>query len=167
MSTTEVRPGDVVIIDGEGIGVVRFFGKVEFSKEKQIGVELASYNNSKSYVFTDGTVKGKRYFKCPNKNGVFVTKVKKVVTAANLLTKLIDLYEDNKVLTVGLTKKNFEIERLVYQADMVAKKFGQSWEDLVMTTRSNMTSPSSFLESGSLTAAEQSFFNSIDDSDDE
>ncbi|ETO31191.1 hypothetical protein RFI_05930, partial [Reticulomyxa filosa] len=55
----DVAVGDRVRILGNKTGVVRYLGDVEFSNEKLIGIELDSWHPNA----TDGTVRGKTYFK--------------------------------------------------------------------------------------------------------
>jgi len=136
-----VRPGDVVLLEGGGIGVVKYYGPVHFSHENMIGVEIHSYQNSTWKVVCDGSVDGRRYFDCKPGMGVFVSGIKKIVNAASLLEKLIDVYEDNRVMTLALSKMQFDFDRLEHQTQEVSRGHGQSWTDLLMSTRSTLASP--------------------------
>ena len=63
---------EVCIIRGESkdlLGIVRFMGTTEFYKGTWIGVELDCDRGK-----NNGTVKGKSYFTCPDKRGLFVQK---------------------------------------------------------------------------------------------
>lgn len=136
----DVRPGDVVLLEGGGIGVVKYFGPTHFSNGNMIGVQLSSFQNV-MWELCDGSVDGRRYFDCDPRCGCFVKSVKKVVNAASLLEKLIEVYEDNRVMTLALSKMKFDFERLHYQTEQVSMSTGQNWEELLMSTRSSLASP--------------------------
>ncbi|ETO05945.1 hypothetical protein RFI_31450, partial [Reticulomyxa filosa] len=55
----QVNVGDRVRILGNKTGIVRYFGNVDFSNEKLVGIELDSWHPNA----TNGTVRGKTYFK--------------------------------------------------------------------------------------------------------
>ncbi|ETO09191.1 hypothetical protein RFI_28196, partial [Reticulomyxa filosa] len=63
----QVNVGDRVRILGNKTGVVRYFGNVDFSNEKLVGIELDSWHPNA----TNGTVRGKTYFKCDRGRGFF------------------------------------------------------------------------------------------------
>lgn len=96
---SKYKPGDVVILkDGEGVVVVKYFGSVEWDKDNSyIGVELSDANGD-----CDGEKKGKRYFTVKKKFGKFynVDKVKKKILAEELLKKL------HKAVTMATREKS-------------------------------------------------------------
>lgn len=168
----DVRPGDVVLLEQGAIGVVKYFGPVHFANGNMIGVELHSYQNILWQV-CDGSIDGRRYFDCDKSCGIFVSQVKKVVNAASLLEKLIEVYEDNRIMTLALSKMKFDFERLEHQTETVSKSFGQNWSGLLLSTRSQLASPtgvdmpSSVETTTPLTTQELNFYRCLDDSDDE
>lgn len=98
--TSKYKPGDVVILkDGDGVVVVKYFGKVEgMDKDKEyIGVELSDPVGE-----CDGEYKGKRYFTVGKKMGKFygTDKIKKKILAEELLKKL------HKAVTMATREKN-------------------------------------------------------------
>jgi CAP-Gly domain len=58
--------GDRVVVDGLLTGIVMYMGRVDGASEEHVGVEL-----DVSIGDTDGTLNGKRYFKCGAGKGVF------------------------------------------------------------------------------------------------
>ncbi|ETO31501.1 hypothetical protein RFI_05619 [Reticulomyxa filosa] len=62
-----VSVGDRVRVLGTKTGIVRFIGNVNFSNERLVGIELESWHPNA----TNGTVKGKTYFKCAPGHGFF------------------------------------------------------------------------------------------------
>ncbi|KAM9307981.1 kinesin-like protein KIF13A isoform 2-T2 [Gastrophryne carolinensis] len=59
--------GDQVCIGGNKFGTVQYIGTVDFSRGVWVGVELHVQLGKH-----DGTVKGKEYFRCKPKHGVFI-----------------------------------------------------------------------------------------------
>jgi len=157
----DVRPGDVVLLEQGAIGVVKYFGPVHFSTGNMIGVELHSFQNI-IWQVCDGSIDGRRYFDCDRNCGIFVSQIKKVVNAASLLEKLIEVYEDNRIMTLALSKMKHDYDRLEHQAETVSQHFGRNcWQDLLATsTRSSLGSPSNLNQTSTpLTGAELSFFD--------
>ncbi|CAG8570721.1 1450_t:CDS:10 [Paraglomus brasilianum] len=66
MATANLQVGARCEINGSW-GVIRFIGVTSFSSGKWVGVELDEPNGK-----NDGSVKGKKYFECKEKHGVFV-----------------------------------------------------------------------------------------------
>ena len=62
--------GELVILSDGRVGKVAFMGPVKFARGNWIGLVLEVGHPGKN----DGSVKGKRYFKCPQGRGLFVTK---------------------------------------------------------------------------------------------
>ncbi|XP_038130817.1 CAP-Gly domain-containing linker protein 3 [Cyprinodon tularosa] len=63
---TNVEVGDQVLVAGQKLGIVRFFGKTDFAPGYWFGVELDQPTGKH-----DGSVFGVRYFSCLPKYGVF------------------------------------------------------------------------------------------------
>lgn len=85
------------VYNGERVrGVVRFLGQTDFSTSILCGVELSGESDGKH----NGTVKGKRYFECPNNRGVFVP-LKKIT-----LLSAIPLYGNFKPSKDFVNKRN-------------------------------------------------------------
>jgi len=83
----EYEPGDVLMVrDGLGVVVVKFYGKVDgMNNEKFLGVELSDPIGD-----TNGTVNGKKYFEVRDEHGLFIRKdqVKKKILPEQLLKQL-------------------------------------------------------------------------------
>jgi len=82
----KLQNGDVVLLgDRMGLAVVRYFGKVDFDKEPQIGVQLSDPIGD-----CNGTREGKTYFSCNENCGLFVpwTSIQKRISPKELLLKL-------------------------------------------------------------------------------
>ncbi|XP_040190264.1 CAP-Gly domain-containing linker protein 4 isoform X2 [Rana temporaria] len=62
----EFQPGDRVLVVGQRIGTVRFYGKTSFAPGHWCGIEL-----DKPHGKNDGSISGVQYFTCPPKHGVF------------------------------------------------------------------------------------------------
>lgn len=63
---TEFQPGDRVLVVGQRLGTVRFYGKTNFAPGYWCGIEL-----DKAHGKNDGSISGVQYFTCPPKHGVF------------------------------------------------------------------------------------------------
>jgi len=66
MATANLQVGARCEINGSW-GVIRFIGVTSFSSGRWVGVEVDEPNGK-----NDGSVKGKKYFECKEKHGVFV-----------------------------------------------------------------------------------------------
>jgi len=62
--------GDKVKLNRGRVGVVKYIGKVDFTEDEVVGLELAQWSDSGN----DGQVKGKRYFTCQPGRGYFTKK---------------------------------------------------------------------------------------------
>ncbi|XP_072266072.1 CAP-Gly domain-containing linker protein 4 isoform X2 [Pyxicephalus adspersus] len=62
----EYHPGDRVLVVGQRIGTVRFYGKTSFAPGYWCGIEL-----DKPHGKNDGSISGVQYFTCSPKHGVF------------------------------------------------------------------------------------------------
>lgn len=62
----EFQPGDRVLVVGQRIGTVRFYGKTSFAPGHWCGIEL-----DKPHGKNNGSISGVQYFTCPPKHGVF------------------------------------------------------------------------------------------------
>eukprot|EP00079_Xenopus_tropicalis_P035679 XP_017949450.1 PREDICTED: CAP-Gly domain-containing linker protein 4 [Xenopus tropicalis] len=65
-SPAEFHPGDRVLVVGQRIGTVRFYGKTNFAPGFWCGIEL-----DKPHGKNNGSISGVQYFTCPPKHGVF------------------------------------------------------------------------------------------------
>ncbi|ETO26513.1 Noc1p protein [Reticulomyxa filosa] len=101
-NNVDIRVGDVVIITGHRLGIVRYVGTVHFGEknEQYLGVELKGHRDEQ--YGCDGTVDGKEYFKSKHeKSGVFVKSVSRVVPPEEILKKLAELNEQLLLCTCG------------------------------------------------------------------
>jgi len=82
---SDVKDGDVVLVK-QGLGIVRFRGRVPTKKGVQVGIELVGDGMGD----TDGSVNDRHFFKCKPGMGIFLPhkKVKKKITPAALLKKI-------------------------------------------------------------------------------
>ncbi|ESN96560.1 hypothetical protein HELRODRAFT_138339, partial [Helobdella robusta] len=67
--------GDKVVVGGTKYGTLKFIGQTQFAKGDWAGIEL-----DEPIGKNDGSIDGKRYFKCPPQFGLFapVAKVTRV-----------------------------------------------------------------------------------------
>ncbi|KAM4705738.1 LOW QUALITY PROTEIN: kinesin-like protein KIF13A [Rhinophrynus dorsalis] len=94
-----LRLGDQVCIGDNKFGTVRYIGRVDFSPGVWVGVELHVQLGKH-----DGTVKGKEYFRCKPKYGVFVRP--------NRLTKALgSIKKGNSSTSQGPTSSSSEKHR--------------------------------------------------------
>lgn len=84
--------GDVVLVSGHRLAVVRFIGYVDFAEGEWIGVELKGHRDEKNGC--DGSSPNRRYFKTKHeKAGLFVKAVVRRITSEELLQKVAELNE--------------------------------------------------------------------------
>jgi len=125
-----VRLSEPVLLN-QGIGMVRFFGRVDFADGEWIGVEMIEPVGK-----NDGTVKGKKYFECKDKHGIFV-KIEKI--ERKLEQKVYDAakqeFEPTPILDVGDIKEEFIDTKF---GKVLCRRFGdQSEERLLLILHSN------------------------------
>jgi hypothetical protein len=97
MTSNEQKPkvGDIVLVK-QGIGVVRFVGRVEEfdddeeSELEDIGIEI---KGNAVIGGSDGTWNNKKYFTCRPNRGIFVKKIIRIVSSEELLHKVGELYD--------------------------------------------------------------------------
>merc|ERR1712098_919076 len=63
--------GETIELRSGKVGTIRFIGPVHFAKGNWIGVEFHDH-----FGQHDGSVRGVRYFTCPQKRGIFVKEIK-------------------------------------------------------------------------------------------
>ncbi|XP_053570753.1 kinesin-like protein KIF13A isoform X1 [Bombina bombina] len=125
--------GDQVCIGDKKFGTVRYIGRVDFSRGIWVGVELHAQLGKH-----DGSVKGKEYFRCKPKYGVFVrpsrlTKALDSTTAGNSSTSVAQSTSSREkrrsaVLTESLSVKSGQAA--VYQsANEAASAFSRKQEN--------------------------------------
>ncbi|KAG8431913.1 hypothetical protein GDO86_019363 [Hymenochirus boettgeri] len=81
----EFQPGDRVLVVGQRIGTVRFYGKTSFAPGFWCGIEL-----DKPHGKNDGSISGVQYFTCPSKHGVFAppSRVQRVSGSVDSLSEI-------------------------------------------------------------------------------
>ncbi|XP_073412451.1 CAP-Gly domain-containing linker protein 4 isoform X1 [Dendrobates tinctorius] len=81
----EFQPGDRVLVVGQRLGMVRFYGKTNFAPGNWCGIEL-----DKPHGKNDGSISGVQYFTCPPKHGVFAppSRVQRVSGSLDSLSEI-------------------------------------------------------------------------------
>ncbi|KAM5126917.1 CAP-Gly domain-containing linker protein 4-like, partial [Mantella aurantiaca] len=81
----EFRPGDRVLVVGQRLGTVRFYGKTSFAPGFWCGIEL-----DKPHGKNDGSISGVQYFTCPPKHGVFAppSRVQRISGSLDSLSEI-------------------------------------------------------------------------------
>ncbi|XP_069624463.1 CAP-Gly domain-containing linker protein 4 isoform X2 [Ranitomeya imitator] len=81
----EFHPGDRVLVVGQRLGMVRFYGKTNFAPGNWCGIEL-----DKPHGKNDGSISGVQYFTCPPKHGVFAppSRVQRVSGSFDSLSEI-------------------------------------------------------------------------------
>ncbi|KAE8600302.1 hypothetical protein XENTR_v10013176 [Xenopus tropicalis] len=84
-SPAEFHPGDRVLVVGQRIGTVRFYGKTNFAPGFWCGIEL-----DKPHGKNNGSISGVQYFTCPPKHGVFAppSRVQRVSGSVDSLSEI-------------------------------------------------------------------------------
>eukprot|EP01084_Bolivina_argentea_P197697 338736_1 len=101
--------GDVVLVSGHRLAVVRFVGNVDFTNGVLVGVELKGHRDEK--FGCDGTVDGRKYFKTKHdKAGLFVKNPVRKITAEELLQKVAELNEKLLLCTCGMAGGDNKID---------------------------------------------------------
>ncbi|KAM8946772.1 CAP-Gly domain-containing linker protein 4 isoform 2-T2 [Pelodytes ibericus] len=82
---SEFRPGDRVLVVGQRMGTVRFYGKASFAPGYWCGVEL-----DKPHGKNNGSISGVQYFTCPPKYGVFAppSRVQRISGSLDSLSEI-------------------------------------------------------------------------------
>ena len=95
-----VNEGDVVLVAGHKLAIVRYKGQVDFASGTWIGVELKGHRDEAQGH--DGSVHGTSYFKTKHdKAGLFVQKVIRRIPPEELLQKVAELNEKLLLCTCG------------------------------------------------------------------
>ncbi|XP_077630284.1 CAP-Gly domain-containing linker protein 4 isoform X1 [Crocuta crocuta] len=81
----ELRLGDRVLVVGQRIGVIRFFGTTNFAPGYWYGIEL-----EKPHGKNDGSVGGVQYFSCSPRYGIFAppSRVQRVTDSMDTLSEI-------------------------------------------------------------------------------
>ncbi|XP_063774998.1 CAP-Gly domain-containing linker protein 4 isoform X2 [Pseudophryne corroboree] len=81
----EFQPGDRVLVVGQRIGTIRFYGKTNFSPGLWCGIEL-----DKPHGKNNGSISGVQYFTCPPKHGVFAppSRVQRISGSLDSLSEI-------------------------------------------------------------------------------
>nr|XP_033795052.1 CAP-Gly domain-containing linker protein 4 [Geotrypetes seraphini]XP_033795053.1 CAP-Gly domain-containing linker protein 4 [Geotrypetes seraphini]XP_033795054.1 CAP-Gly domain-containing linker protein 4 [Geotrypetes seraphini] len=82
---TDIQVGDKVLVVGQRIGTVRFYGKTSFAPGFWYGVDL-----DKPHGKNDGSVGGVQYFTCRPKHGIFAppSRVQKISGSLDSLSEI-------------------------------------------------------------------------------
>ncbi|XP_008054187.1 CAP-Gly domain-containing linker protein 4 [Carlito syrichta] len=81
----ELRPGERVLVVGQRMGTIRFFGTTNFAPGYWYGIEL-----EKPHGKNDGSVGGVQYFSCSPRYGIFAppSRVQRVTDSLDTLTEI-------------------------------------------------------------------------------
>lgn len=81
----ELQPGDRVLVVGQRIGTIRFFGTTNFAPGYWYGIEL-----EKPHGKNDGSVGGVQYFSCSPRYGIFAppSRVQRVSDSLDTLSEI-------------------------------------------------------------------------------
>eukprot|EP00494_Astrolonche_serrata_P034195 UN34464 len=88
--SSNIRIGNEVVLNDSRVGHVRYIGEMDFMEGVWYGIELISPHSGSN----DGEIGGKRYFKCADKQGVFVTKYN--IKTHNIHEPIFDNKDNNK-----------------------------------------------------------------------
>lgn len=92
--------GDVVLVEGHKLAIVRYIGELDNEVGKWIGVELKGHRDEQNG--TDGSRDGTSYFKTKHdKAGLFVRRVIRKIPPEELLQKVAELNEKLLLCTCG------------------------------------------------------------------
>ncbi|XP_029448867.1 CAP-Gly domain-containing linker protein 4 isoform X7 [Rhinatrema bivittatum] len=85
LDETDIQVGDRVLVIGQRIGTVRFYGRTSFAPGFWCGVEF-----DKPHGKNDGSVGGVQYFTCPPKHGIFAppSRVQKISGSLDSLSEI-------------------------------------------------------------------------------
>jgi hypothetical protein len=147
-NTTGLKLGDRVLINSSvggpiKIGILRYIGSTDFAKGEWAGVELEEKVGK-----NDGSVAGKRYFKCEPLYGVFSPVGK------------VELYTQNKVASTSVTPQQTSrlqqsIKSSPLKSSKLCKQFSGSQESLVSEKSSIYSTASSALKNRTSLLASQ------------
>uniref|UniRef100_A0A2K5IE31 CAP-Gly domain-containing protein n=1 Tax=Colobus angolensis palliatus TaxID=336983 RepID=A0A2K5IE31_COLAP len=81
----ELRPGERVLVVGQRLGTIRFFGTTNFAPGYWYGIEL-----EKPHGKNDGSVGGVQYFSCSPRYGIFAppSRVQRVTDSLDTLSEI-------------------------------------------------------------------------------
>ncbi|XP_062065174.1 CAP-Gly domain-containing linker protein 4 isoform X1 [Lepus europaeus] len=81
----ELQPGDRVLVVGQRVGTVRFFGTTNFAPGYWYGIEL-----EKPHGKNDGSVGGVQYFSCSPRYGIFAppSRVQRITDSLDTLSEI-------------------------------------------------------------------------------
>lgn len=77
---TKLQVNDEILVEKHGTGVIRFIGNTAFARGTWVGVELNTAVGK-----NNGTIKGKIYFRCNPKKGIFV-RTKSIIKRPSVVT---------------------------------------------------------------------------------
>mmetsp|Transcript_23887 Transcript_23887/g.37919 ORF Transcript_23887/g.37919 Transcript_23887/m.37919 type:complete len:362 (-) Transcript_23887:231-1316(-) len=103
---------DVVLLTGFRVGVVRYRGNIVGRNAIHVGIEIFMSDSEEGDC--DGSYQGRQYFQCSKSRGLFIpeTSVQRIITAEELLNKLIRANEDKKNLQQE--NENYEVSLKLY-----------------------------------------------------
>ena len=112
-----VNVGDVCLVSGHRLAVVRFKGLVEFAEGEWIGVELKGHRDEQHGC--DGSLNNRRYFKTKHeKAGLFVRNIVRHIPSEELLQKVAELNEKLLLCTCGATDSKYYNKKYSNQNNM-------------------------------------------------